>query len=271
MRAFQAKSLGVVLGALAISTGILRADEVAPAEREKSAEEIAADLANPLSPITTLTIQYRTELGVGPDDDVNHQLRLQPSLFKPMADASAFLLRTIIPAYAKTWPLEEEGLGDISLIPTYVPDMTRSMFVGYGGALGLPTATEDSLGSKKWTAGPACMVVKAGQPWTYGFLAQQVWSLAGDDDRDDISVLTVQPFVTYLIGGGWASTFTSETSYNWEADEDLWTVPLALSLSRIVNVGGLTFNAALSGVYYAEKPEGAAEADLRLGITYVFR
>lgn len=247
------------------------AGEPAAAETTTSAEQLAADLANPLSPITTLNMNVRAELGNGPDDDTNVQLRLQPSVFKPMDDASAFLLRTIVPVQVKEWPVEAEGLGDISLIPTYVPDMTRSLFAGYGAALGLPTATEDSLGSKKWTAGPACMLVKTGQPWTYGMLAQQIWSFAGDEDRGDVSILTVQPFATYLIGGGWASTFTSESFHNWEADRDAWTVPLAAGVSRIVRLGGLTFNAAVSGVYYVEKPEGAAEAEIRAGLTYVFR
>jgi hypothetical protein len=233
-----------------------------------SAEQLAAELANPLSPITTLTTQLRAEFNNGPADETNYQLRLQPSLFKPMDNADAFLLRTIVPAYVKEWPVEEEGLGDITLIPTYVPDMTRSLFAGYGAAISLPTATDDRLGSKKWMAGPACMVVKTGKPWTSGFLAQQLWSFAGDENRDDISLLTVQPFVTYLIGGGWASTFTSESLYDWEASREAWTVPLSLGVSRIVRIGGLPFNAGLSGVYNIERPAGATESEMRVTLIY---
>lgn len=236
-----------------------------------SAEEIAAELANPLAPITTMTAQFRAEFGNGPDHVVNYQTRLQPALFKPMGDKSAFLLRTIFPFYFKQWPTSNSGLGDITLVPYYVPDITKSVFVGYGSAFGVPSATEDSLGSKKWTAGPAMIIAKAGQPWTYGMLFQQVWSFAGDEDRGNISVLTAQPFVTRLLGDGWATTFNCESSYNWEAERDSWTVPLALSFSKVVNVSGLNFNVGVGGVYYAEKPDGAPDSEVRLNITYVFR
>ena len=74
-----------------------------------------------------------------------------------------------------------------------------------------------------------------------------------------------------MIGGGWATTFTSESLYNWEADDDPWTVPMALSISKVIRIAGLPFNASVAGVYYAEKPEGAADADVRVGLTYVFR
>ena len=160
------------------------------------AERIAAELANPLAPITTLVGQYRAEFGNGPDDDVNHQLRLQPSLFKPNADQSAFLLRSIIPYAMRTWPADESGLGDIIWVPYFVPDVTKTTFIGYGATIGLPTATEDNLGTGKWTAGPAMIVAKAGGPITFGGLLQHVWSYAGAGDRSDVSATTIQPTVS---------------------------------------------------------------------------
>lgn len=234
-----------------------------------SAEEIAAELANPLAPITTMSAQFRAEFGDRPDLDVNYQTRLQPALFKPMGDKSAFLLRTIFPFYFKQWPTSNSGLGDITLVPYYVPDITKSVFTGYGAAVGMPSATKESLGSRKWIAGPAMIIAKAGNPWTYGMLFQQVWSFAGDEDRGDISVLTAQPFVTRLMGNGWATGFSCESSYNWESES--WTLPVALSVSKVVSISGLNFNVGVGGVYYAEKPDGAPDSEVRLNITYVFR
>ncbi len=120
----------------------------------KTVEEVAAELANPLAPVTTLAGNVRAEMGNGPEDDTNYQLRLQPSFFKPFADKSALLVRTILPLRSNNWPTRDDGLGDISIIPYYVPDTTSTTFVGYGGALILPTATEDALGSGKYLDRP---------------------------------------------------------------------------------------------------------------------
>lgn len=241
------------------------------AEGRSETEKVAADLANPLAPVTTLAGQLRTEFGSGPDDDVNYQLRLQPAFFKPLSDRSAFLLRTIVPLLFKNWPTSDTGLGDISLVPYFVPDMMKRTFLGYGAAFGFPTATEDALGSGKWTGGPAMIVARTGSPITYGGLVQHIWSYAGDSDRADISVSTVQPFLTYLLGDGWAASLNIEASYNWNADTDKWTIPLATSLSKVVNIGGKYVNLGLAAVNYVEKPDYAQDWELRVNATYVFR
>lgn len=234
-------------------------------------EKVAADLANPLAPVTTVSGQFRAEFGNGPEDDENYQVRLQPSFFKPFAGRSAFLLRTIVPVPFRNWPTDDAGLGDITLVPYYVPDIQQRTFLGYGAALGVPTATDDALGSGKWTAGPAMIVARTGNPITVGGLVQHIESYAGESDRDDVSVTTLQPFATYLVGGGWAATLTAEAGYNWEADADEWTVPLAASLSKVVTIGGRYFNVAVGVVEYVEKPEFAPDRELRASVTYVFR
>lgn len=234
-------------------------------------EKIAADLANPLSPITTMSIQYRAQFGVGPDDDTNQQVRLQPSFYKPLSDRSAFLLRTIVPFSFQKFPTNENGISDITLVPYYVPDTTKSTFVGYGAALGLPTASDDALGSEKWTAGPAFLFAKVGQPITSGFLAQHVWSYAGDDDRGDISATTIQPFVTYLLGGGWSVSALSETTYNWKANEDEWTIPVQLGISKVVGIGGKYVNVGFTSVSYVEGSDYLPDWELRANLTHVFQ
>ena len=237
----------------------------------RDAEQVAADLANPLAPITTVFGQYRAELGAGADGNVNHQLRLQPSFFFPLANQSAFLARTIVPFPIRTWPKDVGGLGDISIVPYYVPDITRSVFVGYGAALSLATATDETLGSGKWSAGPAVLFAKTGQPITVGALVQHVWSFAGDDERGDVSVTTTQPFSTYLLGGGWSVTVISEVSYNWNTDDSAWTVPVNLGVSKVLSFAGRFINLGVTGVYYVVGSALLPDAEVRVNATYVLR
>lgn len=258
--------------ALAGAALLLSAGPAARAGEARTVDEVAAELANPLAPVTTLAGNVRAERGNGPQDATNYQLRLQPSFFKPFADSSALLLRTILPVRFNTWPTSANGLGDLSIIPYYVPDTTATTFVGYGGALILPTATEDSLGTGKWSVGPAVIVAVTGKPVTWGGLVQHVWSFAGASDRADVSVTTVQPFLTYLMSDGWAATSSSESTYNWKAGTgNEWTVPLTAGISKVVRFGGEFVNLGLAYVNYLERPDYTTKSEVRLSATYVWR
>lgn len=238
----------------------------------ESVEKVAAELANPLAPVTTLAAQVRAEFGNGPQDQTHYTVRLQPSFFKPLPGNAAFLLRTILPFRAIDFPGRVDGVGDLTLVPYYVPDITRKVFVGYGASLGIPTASNDLLGSGKWTAGPAVIFAVTGQPLTWGALAQHAWSVAGPAERANLSVTTVQPFATYLLGGGWSLNLTSESSYNWQARTGSgWTIPLTAGVSRVVEFGGRYVNFGAAVVGYPKKPDFAPDWELRFAATYVVR
>ena len=73
------------------------------------------------------------------------------------------------------------------------------MDLGVGPSITVPTATDDSLGSGKWSAG-ATAVALAQPDWgTYGVLVRQLWSFAGDSDRADVSQGLVEGFVNYNL------------------------------------------------------------------------
>ncbi len=242
------------------------------AGQAQTVEQVAAELANPLAPVTTLAANVRAEFDNGPQDETHYQLRLQPSFFVPSADKSALLVRTVVPLRSVSWPVSASGLGDMSIIPYYVPDITAATFVGFGGALILPTASDDALGAGKWAAGPAVIFAKTGKPVTWGGLLQHVWSFAGDAERASVSVTTVQPFVTYLLPGGWAANLTSESVYNWNAGSgNGWTIPVTLGVSKVVQFGGEFINFGLAYVHYAERPDFTTRAEARFSATYVWR
>lgn len=255
---------------LVLLAGAGRVEAQTPADA--GVEAVAAELANPLAPVTSLSVQYRAELGVGPDDATHHTLRLQPSFFVPRPGGAAFLLRTIVPLRSVAWPSGASGLGDVTLVPYYVPDTGSPTFVGYGAALNLPTATDDALGSGRWSAGPAILFARTGQPMTWGGLAQHVWSFGGDASRGRVNVTTVQPFATWLLGGGWSAGANVEATYNHELPAgSRWTVPVAASLSRVLPLWGSYVNLGAGVVGYAERPSFAPSWEIRLNAQYVIR
>jgi len=52
--------------------------------------------------------------------------------------------------------------------------------------------------------------------WTVGMLANNLWSVAGDENRPDINSLFAQPFVTYNFKGGLGFGSSSENVYDWK-------------------------------------------------------
>ena len=81
----------------------------------------------------------------------------------------------------------ETGLGDINFSAYFSPSKPKGFIWGAGPSINIPTATDELLGSEQWSAGPAGVVLKQSGQWTYGALARQLWSFAGDDDRADVN------------------------------------------------------------------------------------
>jgi hypothetical protein len=93
------------------------------------------------------------------------------------------------------------------------------------------TATDDLLGAEKWGAGPTAVALKQQNGWTYGALANHIWSFAGESGRADVNATYLQPFVSYTTKTATTFTLNTESTYDWEDEQ--WTVPLNLMVSAV--------------------------------------
>jgi hypothetical protein len=83
-----------------------------------------------------------------------------------------------------------------------------------------------------------------------------VWSFAGDDDRDDVNAMLVQPFVNYNLPDGWYLVSTPMIAANWEAEsDDTWLVPVVVGVGKIIRIGNQPFNAQMQVFCNVEKPD----------------
>ena len=78
-----------------------------------------------------------------------------------------------------------------------------------------PTATNDALGSGKWGAGPTAVALRQEHGWTYGMLANQIWSYAGASDRTSVNATFLQPFVAYTFPTYTTVSLNTESTYDW--------------------------------------------------------
>ncbi len=121
-------------------------------------------------------------------------------------------------------------------------------------------------------AGPAAVVLTMRAPWVFGILGQNIWSFAGDGDRDDVNQMLVQYFVNYNLPNGWYLTSSPIITANWEADSDnTWTVPFGGGFGRLFRIGKLPVNTQVQAYYNVEKPDDLGpDWTLRFQVQFLF-
>ena len=232
----------------------------AGATGEKTADEIAKELANPNSPLATLNLktQYNVFEGdlPGAHDQDSFRLIFQPVLPFPVGTGSRVLFR---PSFSYTFDHDifnaeeasfegKNGFGDIPFDLLYVPKGKPGLLFGFGLVGSLPTAT-DGLGTKKWSFGPDVVLGKLGDSYVLGALGSHLWHVGGSGDAE-INLSTINAFLTFLPGGGWNVGSAPIMSYDWTAEQ--WTVPLNLNLGKTITMGGRAWKLSLEVNHFIE-------------------
>lgn len=163
------------------------------------------------------------------------------------------------------------GLGDINYTGFLSPANAGKLIWGVGPSLTMPTATDDSLGSKKWSGGASVVLLTQPKPWSLGILLRHLWSFAGDEDRADVNQSMIQPFVNYNLDKGWFLTTDPVILGNLDApDENKWTVPLGGGFGRMFKIGKRPINTRLRAYYNVVRPEGAPDWQLQFTFQLIY-
>lgn len=120
-------------------------------------EDLAKKTQNPLSNLISLPFQNNTNFGIGPDDEIQNVLNIQPVIPISIYKDWNLITRTIIPLIWQpsfyTGSENKFGLSDINATAWLSPANPGKLIWGLGGILLLPTATDKSLGTGKWAIG----------------------------------------------------------------------------------------------------------------------
>ena len=253
--------------------------KLAPALADDATDqaELAKKTLNPIANLISLPIQFNYDRGIGATDDgKKYVVNIQPVIPISIGPDWNVISRTILPLIDQNDILpggaaDETGIGDITQSLFFSPKNPTSAgwIWGAGPVILLPTASDELLGSEKWGIGPTAVALKQEHGFTYGMLANHIWSVAGDSDRSDINATFLQPFFSYTTKTFTSFTINTESTYNWQDDE--WSVPVNLLVSQLLKIGSQPISIQAGPRYWAESPDnGPEDWGFRFALTFLF-
>jgi hypothetical protein len=257
-------------------TGCVIASTTTHAQSDDDAE-LAKKLSNPVAALISVPLQFNYDGRIGPlDKGEKFTLNIQPVIPIKLNTEWNLISRTILPlvSQSRIFPGsgDQSGVGDITQSFFFSPSQpTASGIVwGIGPALILPTGSDKLLSTSQWSAGPSIVALKQTGGWTAGVLANHLWSFAETRSNSAYVNLTfVQPFVSYTTADKWTFTLNTESTYNWQSQK--LTVPVNLSVSKLVKIGSQPVSLFVGVRYYAVSPNSGPKGfGARAGVTFLF-
>ena len=273
-----------LVSALAFHTTLVAQD--AATDDKAAAAELAKKLSNPVASLISVPIQNNWDFGIGSANAMRYTANIQPVIPFSLSEDWNLITRTIVPVIYAESPVaggaDKSGLGDIVQSFWASPKApTDSGWIWGAGAVMLYPSGTDGLSAHNWGAGPTALVLKQQNGWTYGVLANHLWSYAqtgghGSSDAGDasdgsdvgINATFLQPFVSFTTKSFTTFGLNTESTYDWTHSQ--WSVPLNASVSQLVKLGSMPVQFQLGVKYYAEGPKGGPDWGLRFAVTLLF-
>lgn len=225
---------------------------------EQSADDIAKELANPASSLSSLNLhlQYTEFTGdlPGSDDQESTSLIFQPTLPFPVGDkGNNIIFRPVFPlvfdqpkfdAVENGFDSVDANLADIGFDLVYagttMTSKTNGYLWGYGTAGTLPTATDDDLAGDQWRVGPEIFGGFIRSWGLAGALVSNQWNAGGSNDAS-YSAMSAQYFYAVTLGNGWQIASSPIVTYDWKADSDqALTLPLGFGVAKTAKIKNTT-------------------------------
>ena len=252
----------------------------AVADEKKDGGDLRAAAQNPISSLISLPFKFSFDYGA--DNGDGTVLNVQPVYPVTKGDWN-YVNRLILPVASVDGAISTpenpnpggagsaSGLGDTNYSLYISPVKVDKVIWGVGPSLMMPTASDDQLGSGKWSAGVTAVALTPVKWGSVGILGRQLWSFAGDDNRSDVNQTLIEPFINYNMADGWFLLTDLIITANWEAPSNqTWTVPIGGGVGRIYKIGNQAVNNRLEFYYNFERPNSAPDWTMSFTFQFLF-
>ena len=246
---------------------------VAIAQEPTQADDVA-QANNPLANVKAFNVHDYYVGSLTETDTYANQFWLRYAMPFSIGE-SKWLMRASLPVMTNpVLPGTEHktGLGDFNVFAAYLIDVGNpAISFGVGPLINVPTATDDALGSGKWSLGLANVAFVATNPkLLYGYLLTWQASFAGEDDRADVNVAAFQPLLIGQLGGGtyWRSTGIM----NYDFENSTYNVPIGIGIGQVWKSAATTYNLFVEPQWStASKGAGWPDWQVFVGLNMIFK
>ncbi|RLD75808.1 MAG: hypothetical protein DRJ10_14620 [Bacteroidetes bacterium] len=228
--------------------------------KNKSTDEIAKDLANPNTPLTSLRVktQFRTYNGTLEDADNQSStvVQLQPTLPFPLKNGNKIWIRPAIPYHTKqTFYNEngfvtENGLGDIVIDFQYGGTTKKAMLWSLGVTTTMPSATKNELGINQWAVGPGIQLAYLSKKTVAGGFVTQQWGFGGNS-TEKLKITSFQMFAVFLPTGGW--NIGTAPIINYDNNNKSWAIPINFVIGKTIKINQRPWKISIETNYFIEQ------------------
>lgn len=266
--------LKIILNALMIFTLILfvMPTQAQDTPKANDADALAKQLQNPVANLISVPFQFNYDWGFDPRNGSRMLLNVQPVVPMSLNEDWNLIARVILPVIWQSDVVNNDsqfGIGDAVVSAFFSPKepTTGGLIWGVGPVLLIPTASQNLLGGEKFGVGPTAVALQQAGSITFGALVNHIWSVAGDNDRADVNVSFLQPFVAKNFPGGYALGVNTEISQDW--DNDLTNGTLNIIGSKVVTIGSQMAQVFL-GPRFPYGNANRSDFGVRFGLTLLF-
>jgi len=241
----------------------------------QESSDIAKQAQNPIANLISVPLEndFNPHTGVNKED--SYVFEMKPVVPFRLSNDWNLITRTIIPVIQVPDLAHgvhgTGGLGDVQESLFLSPTKVGPVIWGAGPVISFPTATENTLGTKKLSLGPTVVVLRSQGHWLFGSLAQNLFSVAGPSGRPDVNQMLLQPFVNYNLPHKWYLTSSPIITANWELrSSERWVVPVGGGVGRIVHLGKQPVNVYTQVFRNVQRPDGTSSWSARFQMQFLF-
>ena len=162
------------------------------ARAESSANDLARQLSNPISSLISLPFQFNYDRGMGAAGNGHRTtINVQPVIPFSISEDWNLISRTIVPIITQTDVIpgtSQSGVGDVVQSFFFSPKAPTAggLIWGVGPVFLLPSGAT-GISADQFGAGITGVVLKQTGHWTYGALANHIWSVGSTTGGTRIS------------------------------------------------------------------------------------